>query len=149
MLSYHTNLIQLSSLGLLRKSNKGGSTEDKNRNFAMGSPTELFFIFNLFGRRCISSTNWREEPEFFKGFPHRSLFYFFSTRLTPKSESAFNSASQPRGGVIWLRLKITLWKTAFLLRVLYFCERGYILIEIAGTLETIFYLVRYPNPHHN
>ena len=42
MLSYHTNLIQLAALGLLRQSNEGGATEDNNRNFARGSPTEIF-----------------------------------------------------------------------------------------------------------
>ena len=42
MLTYHTNLIKLADLGLLRQSNEGGTTEDNNRNFARGYPTEIF-----------------------------------------------------------------------------------------------------------
>ena len=53
----HTNLIKLSALGLLMQYNEGSATEDNNRNFVRGSPTELFFIFNFFGRRGISLLN--------------------------------------------------------------------------------------------
>ena len=42
MLSYHTNLIKLTALGLLMQSNKVGATEDNNRTFARVSPNELF-----------------------------------------------------------------------------------------------------------
>ena len=45
---YHTNLIKLSALGILRKSTKVGATKYNNRNFARGSPTELFLISNQF-----------------------------------------------------------------------------------------------------
>ena len=76
----------LAALGLLRQSNKGGTTEDNNRNFARGYPTELFFIFILFGWLGISSTNWIKQPEFCKGLIHVALF-FLSSRLTPESES--------------------------------------------------------------
>ena len=48
-------------------------TEDNNQNFARDSPTEIFF----FGQSGISSTNWREQPEFWKGYPNELFFYFF------------------------------------------------------------------------
>ena len=45
---YHTNLIKLAAVGLLRQSNKDGATEYNNRNFARGSPTELFLYLISF-----------------------------------------------------------------------------------------------------
>ena len=58
-------------------------TEENNYNFARVSPTELSFL-NFF-----SSTNWKEQPEFCKVFPHWDPFFFgflglqyrFATRL--------------------------------------------------------------------
>ena len=49
-------------------------SEGNNQNFARGSPTELSF-FSFFGQSGISSTNWREQPEFCKGFPHWDIFF--------------------------------------------------------------------------
>ena len=68
-LSHHTNLIKLAAIGILSQSHKDGANEENNRNLARGSPTKILFIFNLFGQRGISCTNWREQPEFCKGFP--------------------------------------------------------------------------------
>ena len=45
---YHTNLIKLDVLGLLRQSNEGGATDYNNWYFERGYLTGLFFIFNQF-----------------------------------------------------------------------------------------------------
>ena len=42
-------------------------TEYKNRNFQYVPPLSSPF-FNLFGQGGISSTNWREQPEFCREF---------------------------------------------------------------------------------
>ena len=47
-------------------------------------------------------------------------------------------------GVISKKLKRTLWKPGFLLKVVDCCEQGFILIEIDGRLVLEFYWVRYP-----
>ena len=54
-------------------------TEDDNRDFSRGYPTEISF-FNLFGQSGISFTNWREQPELWKVFPHWALFFCFFGR---------------------------------------------------------------------
>ena len=64
---YHTSLIKLAPLGLLRQSNEGDATEDNNRNFGRGYPTELFLIFNQFHRL-------KRTTKFFRGFPHVAFF---------------------------------------------------------------------------
>ena len=46
-------------------------------------------------------------------------------------------------GVIWKRLKITLWKSGFILRVVDCCERGFIIFYVDGHLVLEFYWVRY------
>ena len=48
-------------------------TEYNNRYFSRSSHTELSF-FNFFCQSGISSTNWREQPEFCMGLPHWPLF---------------------------------------------------------------------------
>ena len=54
-MSYHSNLIKLAALGLLRKSNKGGATEDNEKGFVRGYPTELFlYLINLVGVISVS-----------------------------------------------------------------------------------------------
>ena len=40
-----------------------------------GFPHWALFIFNFFGRRGISSTNWSKKPEFCKGLTHVPLFF--------------------------------------------------------------------------
>ena len=52
-------------------------TERNNQNFARGSPTGLSFFFGFFGQSGISSTNWKEQPEFCKEVPHWDLPLFF------------------------------------------------------------------------
>ena len=89
-------------------------TEDNKTYFSGDSSTELFFPFFLFfpflkittgilqgvtslsslyliffGQSGISSTKWREQPEFCKGLTHWSLFIIFL--------SLFNRIRLPRG----------------------------------------------------
>ena len=87
MFSYHKHLIQLSALGLLRQSNESDTTEDNERNFARGYPTELFFMLNFFGQRGISSTNWIKQIEFCKGLPYLALICFNSALGLPRKSN--------------------------------------------------------------
>ena len=75
MLFYHTNLTKLAALGLLRKSNEGGATEDNDRNFARGSPTELFlYLISLVGVVSVPLTEDNKQ-NFARGSP-TYLSYF-------------------------------------------------------------------------
>ena len=65
---YLKNLIKLAALGLLRQSNEGGATEDNNRDFSRGSPTEFFFIFNKFH-------HLKQTINILQGVTPRSLFF--------------------------------------------------------------------------
>ena len=56
-MSYHTNLIQLAALDLLKKSKESGATEDNNQNFARGPPNEiLLYLISLVGLVSVPLT---------------------------------------------------------------------------------------------
>ena len=38
----------------------------------------LYYLYGFFGQSGISSTKWKEQPEFFKGFPHWAIFFLKS-----------------------------------------------------------------------
>ena len=70
---YHTSLIKLVALGILRKSSEGGGTEENERNFARVSPTEFFlYLISLVDVVSVPLTEANNQ-NLARGSPRSSL----------------------------------------------------------------------------
>ena len=116
-MSYHTNLIQLVSPGLLRQSNKGGATEDNNQNLARAKNVNCYaalrlLFFSLSGHQseearvryletcgAINPRSIQGISQFLLGIQSvqlrnpQSSVSFKIDHLTIDSKSAFNSGN--------------------------------------------------------